>query len=222
MSWELFGKSANRGECWQPCRREYKVIDEEGKEMIMKNNFVMSAKDLCSLSVLDKLGFVDCFKIEGRNRGADYVAKVVSVYRRGIDAVKEGRFDEELVEELVGGLEEVYNKGFSTGFLVDYPYHERCGVYGSEATKKKVFLGKVSKYYGKISVMEFKVESEGFKVGDKLLAIGPTTGCMEVIVEEIRDKSGSISEGKKGLVVAVKVGSKVREGDKVYLVRERF
>jgi len=149
MSQELFGKSANRGECWQPCRREYKVTDEEGKEMIMDNNFVMSAKDLCALPILDKLMFVDCLKIEGRNRGASYVSKVVSVYRRAIDALKMEEFTEELVNSLVEELREVYNKDFSTGFFVDYPHHQRADIYGSKASTEKVLLGKVENYYKK-------------------------------------------------------------------------
>lgn len=139
MSQELFNKSANRGECLQPCRREYKVIDEENKEMVMQNNFIMSAKDLCALPILDKLTFVDCFKIEGRNRGAQYVSKVVSVYRRALDAIEEGEFNEQLVASLTEELKEVYNKDFSRGFFVDYPYHDRTNLYGSKATTEKYY-----------------------------------------------------------------------------------
>lgn len=223
MSYELFGKSANRGECWQPCRREYKVIDEEGKEMIMENNFVMSARDLCVLPLLPKLiklG-IDCFKIEGRSRGADYVFKVVSVYRTAIDAIKEGKFDENLVNELTEQLKEVYNKGLSTGFYIDYPHHERCDTYGSKATKEKVFLGKVNNFYNKINVAEFKVESEGFKVGDKLGFVGDTTGCCEQIISEIHNDAGKIERARKGELVSVKLDNKVRENDQVYLIKNR-
>jgi len=222
MSWELFGKSANRGECWQPCRREWKVVDpEEGREMKVENNFVMSPKDLCALPILDKLQFVDSFKIEGRNRDAYYVKKVVSVYRRAIDAISEGKFGGELVKNLMLELREVYNKDFSCGYFVDYPHHSLAGVYGSKATVEKVQLGKIGKYFVKVSVMEFKVECEEFMVGDKLLVEGPTTGCMEVKVLEIHDDSGIVEKGEKGMVVSVKVPDRVREGDKVYLVKER-
>ena len=221
MSQELFNKSANRGECLQPCRREYKVIDEEGKEMIMDNNFIMSAKDLCALPLLPKLieTGADCLKIEGRNRGADYVSKVVSVYREAIEAIKTNNFTEELVKKLTEELKKVYNKDFSTGFLVDYPHHQRCNVYGNKSTVRKILLGKVSNYYSKINVAEFKVESESFKIGDKLMFIGPTTGCVEVVVEESHNDSGKIDEAKKGEIVSVKVNSKVRENDLVYLVK---
>jgi len=224
MSYELFGKSANRGECWQPCRREWKVVDmEEGNEMVMENNFVMSAKDLCALPLLPTLikAGIDCFKIEGRNRGADYVHKVVTVYRRALDAVKEEKFDDRLIEELMGELKQVYNKEFSTGFYVDYPHHQRCDAYGSKATTEKVILGKVSNFYNKKSVAEFKVESEAFRIGDKLCFIGPTTGYEEIIVEEIHNDDGKIKEAKKGEIISVKVDSKVRENDKVFLIRER-
>ena len=221
MSQELFNKSANRGECLQPCRREFKVTDEEGNEMIMENNFIMSAKDLCALSLLPELvnSGIDCFKIEGRNRGADYVSKVVSVYKRALKAIREGIFNDKLVEELTEELKEVYNKDFSTGFLVEYPYHERSDTYGSKATTKKVLLGKVSNFYSKIRVAEFRVESEGFKVGDKLGFIGNKTGYYEQIVEEIHDDSGMIEEAGKGQVVSVKLKHVVREGDKVYLIK---
>ena len=224
MSQELFNKSANRGECLQPCRREWKVIDqEEGHEMVMENNFIMSAKDLCALPFLPKLieAGIDCFKIEGRNRGAAYVSKVVLVYKRAFQAIKENNYSEELINQLTEELKEVYNKGFSTGFYVDYPYHERCKLYGSKATTKKIQIGKVSNFYGKIQVVEFKVESEGFKVGDKIAFAGPTTGYYEQMVEEIHDDSGKIEGANKGDIVSVKLNSLVRENDKVYLVRKR-
>ena len=221
MSQELFNKSANRGECLQPCRREYKVIDEEDKEMIMENNFVMSAKDLCALPLLDKLQFVDSLKIEGRNRGAEYVFKVVQVYRKAIDAIKKGKFNQDLVDELMPELESVYNKEFSTGFLIDYPHHERAREYGSKATTEKVQLGKVSNFYNKLSVAEFKLESAGIKTGDKLSFTGPTTGFEEITVEEIHTDEGKVKEANKGEVVSIKLEFKARENDKVYLVKER-
>jgi U32 family peptidase len=221
MSHELFNKSANRGECLQPCRREYKVIDEEDKEMIMDNNFIMSAKDLCALPFLNKLQFASSSKIEGRNRGAMYVSKVISVYRKAIDAVKGNTLNEELIKQLTEELKEVYNKGFSKGFFVDYPHHERAKLYGSKATKERVQLGKVSNFYNKINVAEFKLESEGIKLGDKIAFEGPTTGFEEVIVEEIHTDKGKIEQAEKGEVISIKISFKTRENDKVYLVKER-
>ena len=222
MSQELFNKSANRGECLQPCRREYKVTDkEEGHEMVMDNNFVMSAKDLCALPVLDKLTFVDCLKIEGRNRGADYVSKVVSVYRKAVEAIKENKFNKELVTELTEELKQVYNKDFSTGFFIDYPHHQRADLYGSKATTKKVQIGKASNFYKNISAVEFKVECDKVKVGDKITFIGPTTGCEEMVVSEMHDHSGKIEKAEKGTLITIKTDFLVRENDKVYLVKER-
>ena len=221
MSQELFGKSANRGECLQPCRRDYIVTDEEGKQMKLENNFVMSAKDLCTLPMLDKLMFVDSLKIEGRNRGAEYVFKVTKVYRDALDAIKKKKFNQELVARGTETLQEAYNKDFSTGFLVDYPHHQRCNVYGSKATLEKVQLGKVINYYKKLGVAEIKVESTGFSVGDKLAFTGPTTGYAELVAEEIADDSGKIIKAGKRAVVTVKTGFLVRENDKVYLVKKR-
>ncbi|MFH1682727.1 MAG: U32 family peptidase [Candidatus Woesearchaeota archaeon] len=222
MSYELFDKSANRGECLQPCRREYAVTDEEGKQMKMENNFVMSAKDLCALPLLVKLISigVDCLKIEGRNRGAAYVHKVVSVYRRALDAINEGTFNYVLTSELMAELKEVYNKDFSTGFLVDYPHHERCDSYGNKSETKRSQLGKVSNYYDQKKVAEFKVETEEFSVEDRLSFVGPTTGYVEVVVSEIHDDNGKLETAKKGMVVSVKVDQKVRKNDKVFLIKK--
>src|SRR3989344_4561932 len=197
MSQELFKKSANRGECLQPCRREYKVIDEEGKEMILENNFVMSAKDLCTLPLLPRLieAGIDSFKIEGRNRGAEYVFKVTCAYRKALDVLTKNKliknnpikhalikrqFTPKLIEKLLAQLKEVYNKGFSTGFYVEYPYHELSNVYGSKATTEKVLLGKVSNFYKKNSIAEFKIESLGLSAADKIAFTGSTTGYVEM------------------------------------------
>jgi len=153
MSYELFGKSANRGECLQMCRREYKIIDEENKEMKLNHNFVMSAKDLCALPLLPKIlsTGVCSLKIEGRNRGAEYVHTVVSAYREALDAINAKKFNEELIKRLMERLQTVFNKEFSSGYLVEYPHHERTNVYGSKATQEKVQLGKVSNFYPKKS-----------------------------------------------------------------------
>jgi U32 family peptidase len=221
MSQELFNKSANRGECLQPCRRDYKVIDEENKEMIMDNNFIMSAKDLCALPLLNNLMFANSLKIEGRNRGAMYVSKVVEIYRKAIDAVKNNQFNEKLIQELLPQLESVYNKGFSKGFLINYPHHQRANEYGSKSTTKRVQLGKVSNFYNKIGVAEFKIECEGFKIGDKLAFEGPTTGFEEMIITEIHTDKGKVKEVKKGEIVSIKINFKTRENDKVYLIKNR-
>jgi len=224
MSEELFDKSANRGECLQPCRREFKVVDEEEKQMKMNNNFIMSAKDLCALPLLDKiigLG-VDSIKIEGRNRRADYVSKVVSVYRKAIDAIKSKKFTKELIDSLMEELKSIYNKDFSSGYFVDYPHHERCDVYGSKSTMEKMQLGKVDNFYNEKMVAELKIESYGFKKGDKLGFLGNKTGYHEQVIEELKDyDENDIEETEKGKVVTVKLDKKVRKNDEVYLIKKR-
>jgi U32 family peptidase len=221
MSEELYKKSANRGECLQPCRRQYRAIGDDGKEMVLENNFIMSAKDLCALPLLPKLqeAGVISLKIEGRNRGAEYVSKVVSVYREALDAMAAGNFSEKLIFKLTKKLEEVYNKGFTQGFYVDYPHHMLSDTDGNKATTRKVQIGKVSNYYDKISVAEFKVESEGLKLGNKLGFLGDTTGYYEQVVEEIHDDNGKLENAEKGMIVSVKLNARVRIGDKVFLVK---
>ena len=223
LSQELFQKSANRGECLQPCRREYKIIDEEGKEMLVENNFILSAKDLCALPILQELVSlkIDSFKIEGRNRGADYVFRVVSTYRKAIEAIEKEQFTPGLINELTEELKKVYNKGFSQGFLADYPYHEKAAIHGSLAKEQKVLLGKVSNFYKKVSAAEFKVESDGFSVGDKLAFVGDSTGYVEEKVSDIRNEQGKIKKAEKGEIVTVALSSAVRANDQVYLLKER-
>lgn len=223
MSQELFQKSANRGECLQSCRREYTVFDDEGKQMKMENNFIMSAKDLCTLPILDQLVKlnINCFKIEGRSRPADYVFKVTRAYRQALDAINTNTFTKELQHTLMQQLQEVYNKEYSTGFFVDYPYHERCNLYGSKSTIEKVLLGKVSNFYPKPSVVEFKLDNTNFKLGDKLAFLGPTTGYVEYTPTEIHTDNSLTTEAKQGEIITLKLSQKVRINDQVYLLKSR-
>lgn len=223
MSQELFNKSANRGECLQSCRREYTVFDDEGKPMKMENNFIMSAKDLCTLPILDKLVSlnINSFKIEGRNRPTDYVFKVVSAYRQALDAIKNNMFTEELKTKLIRQLEEVYNKDFSRGFYVDYPYHERCNLYGSNSSVEKFLLGKVSNFYSRQNVVEFKLDNSDLKLGEKLAFIGPTTGYVEQIITEMHNDEGLTLEAKQGEIITIKLPQKVRINDQVYILTDR-
>ena len=222
MSYELFGKSANRGECLQPCRREYKITDEENKEMKLENNYIMSAKDLCVLPLLPRLVELGIcsYKIEGRNRGAEYVFKVVSAYRKALIAIENKTFSEELSNQLIEQLREVYNKDYSTGFYVNYPHHERTNVHNSKATTEKVQIGKVSNFYPQKSVVEFKIESSEISMGEKLAFIGSTTGYYEEEITEMHDENGSIETAKQSTLVAVKLKQKVRENDKVFVIRK--
>ncbi len=223
MSYELFNKSANRGECLQPCRREYTVTDEDGKKMALENNFVLSAKDLCTLPILPELAAlgVHCLKIEGRNRGPDYVSKIIIAYKTALQAIEKKEWDEEFCQRLMKEVESVYNKGFSKGFLADYPHHDRSDVYGSKATVEKAIIGKVSNFYSQKNVAEIKVESSSFRTGDVIAFTGPTTGYFEENVSEIKSDDGCCDLAEKGAVVTVKVSGKVRENDAVYLLKKR-
>jgi putative protease len=213
MSEFEFKKSANRGECLQPCRREYVITDEEGKQLKLGKNFVMSPKDLCALPIIDKLikAKIDAFKIEGRNRSPEYVKTVTEVYREAIDKGYK--------PSLLKKLKTVYNRGFSTGFFLGIPTKEDwANVYGSKATTRKVYIGKIIHFYNKIKVAEIKIETKGLKIGDSLMIQGPTTGVYEQKLNSIEIKHKKIRQAKKGKTVAVKLNKIARKNDKVYII----
>lgn len=220
MSHHLFGQSANRGECVQPCRREYEVIDSATeKSLIIGEDYVMSPKDLCTIEFIDQLieAGIDSFKIEGRKRAPEYVAKVVSVYRKAIDLYFEGKLTTELKKQFLRELETVYNRGFSTGFYFGVPSSEDyAGVEGSKATTRKVYVGKVLNYYKQPEIAHLLIESGELKVGDTILFIGETTGVIETIVERMLVNEIENSLASKGDEVTLKTPSLVRRNDKLY------
>ncbi|MBU0758707.1 MAG: U32 family peptidase [Nanoarchaeota archaeon] len=221
----LYGRSANRGDCIQPCRRSYTINDtEEDKELVLESNFVMSAKDLCSIKFLDEIieAGVDSLKIEGRTKGADYVKVVVESYRRALTAYKEGKLDDELKEELEEKLSTVYNRGFSKGFYRGVPRDsDFADQYGGVNTKKKVFVGKVANFYKNIRVADIIVQDKGFRKGDELVIIGPTTGCIMQKIGSIEiDKGRKIGSAEKGMTVGVKLDEIARKNDMVYIIVE--
>lgn len=222
MSHHLFGKSANRGECIQPCRREYEVFDPAiGKSLIIGEDYVMSPKDLCTIEFIDQLieTGIDSFKIEGRKRAPEYVAKAVSVYRQAIDLHFKGKLTEEKKKELLTELEKVYNRGFSSGFYFDVPSsNEYSGVEGSKATTRKSYIGKVLNYYKEIQVAHILLESGKIKIEDELLIMGETTGVLDIKLEKfsVNDIENSIAH--RGDEITLKVPSLVRRNDKVYLI----
>ncbi|MDD5177962.1 MAG: U32 family peptidase [Candidatus Nanoarchaeia archaeon] len=218
MSQEIFGKSANRGECLQPCRREYIIKDVDREyELKLGNNYVLSPKDLCSIPFIERLMFLDAFKIEGRGRSPEYVKVVTSAYRRAIDAYYSNELDDKLKKELMKEVSGVYNRGFHSGFYFKVPGGEGfAGSYGSQATKKKIYIGKIINYYKKNNVLVLKVEAEKIKVGNTLLIIGNKTGVKEIKVKEIMKNNQAISEAKKGDIITMR-SEVVRENDQVYL-----
>lgn len=230
MSHHLFGKSANRGECVQPCRREYEVYDSSiDKSLIVGEDYIMSPKDLCTIEFIDQLieSGIDSFKIEGRKRAPEYVAKVVSVYRQAIDlyfADKDGKHEnlltDEKKKELLSELEKVYNRGFSSGFYFDVPSSEEyAGVHGSRSTTRKVYIGKVVNYFKDIEIAHIILETGNLNVGDNILIIGETTGVLEIKIElmSVNDKTNQTA--KKGDEITLKIPSLVRRNDKVYLIK---
>jgi len=222
LSQELFGRSANRGDCLQPCRRDYIVKDsEEGHELSLGNNYVMSPKDLCSLPFIDKLieSGISAFKIEGRNRSPEYVKTVSSCYREAIDAYFDGKLTVELKKRLVERLKTVYNRGFSSGFYLGMPTSKDfTDVYGSKATTRKKYVGYVRNFYKKMGVAEIKLEAGDLKVGTILMFQGKTTGVVEQKVDSMELNHKKVGKGKKGQSVAVKVKGLVRENDRVYVI----
>jgi len=221
ISQSLYGKSANRGECLQPCRREYEIKDKEtGFKLKLGNNYILSPKDLCVLPVLDKIikAKIDALKIEGRNRSPEYVAITTKVYREAIDAYYKKRFSKKLVDKLTKELKKVYNRGFSTNFYLGIPDKKTyTDEYGSKATKRKKYLGYVKNFYKKINVAEIKLESGSIKIGDNLLIIGNKTGVIEEKINSMEINHKKVKQAKKGQRVAIKFKNKVRENDKVYL-----
>jgi U32 family peptidase len=222
MSHHLFGPSANRGECIQPCRREFEVKDTTtGKSMIMGEDYVLSAKDLCTIEFIDKLieSGIDSFKIEGRKRSPEYVAKVVSVYRRAIDLYFENKLTGEIKKDFLKELEEVYNRGFSSGFYFGKPGSEDyADIYGSKATTRKEYVGVVINYYKKSKIADISLESGKVSVNDKLLIIGHTTGVVNLSVNNIIKDETEINTAEKGDRITFPCESIVRPHDRVYLV----
>ena len=231
LSLHEYGASANRGSCYQICRRGYEVTDlETGSRLVVDNKYIMSPKDLCTIEFMDKIidAGVTVFKIEGRARSAEYVKRTASCYRRAADAVCEGRYSPELAAELKKELSEVFNRGFWDGYYQGARLGEWSEVYGSKATRKKVYSGKITNWFGKIGVAEILVESAPLKTGDRILVMGPSTGVVEMDVPEIRVDLKPVSEAVKGEYCSIPVDAsllegcdgKLRRSDKVYIWTE--
>ena len=220
LSLHNLGGSANRGSCMQVCRRGYSVKDyESDTELLVDNKYIMSPKDLKTIDFIDEMieAGVSVFKIEGRARSAEYVLTTVQCYKEALRAVENGEFTEEKKAEWNRRLATVFNRGFWNGYYLGQRLGEWSPHYGSSATEKKQYVGKVTKYYSKLGVGEFKVEAADIHLGDRLLIIGPTTGALYVTADEIHT-DGPATEALKGQYAAVKVPEKVRPADKVYLI----
>lgn len=221
LSLNTCGASANRGTCYQVCRRGYRVTDlESGNELVIDNQYIMSPKDLCTITFMDKLidAGVRVLKIEGRARSAEYVRRCASCYRQAADAVCEGRYTPELAAALESRLAEVFNRGFWDGYYQGAKLGEWSKVYGSSATRKKVYCGKVNNWFDRIDVAEIQVESAALQLGDEILVIGATTGVVERKVADLRIDFNSAAMAPKGVRCSVAFpGERLHRGDRVYI-----
>lgn len=221
LSLDNLGHSANRGECLQVCRRGYAVRDvETGMELDIQNKYIMSPKDLKTIGFIDRMmkAGVKVFKIEGRARSAEYVSTVVSCYKEAISAVCEGTYTAERIEEWNTRLSTVFNRGFWDGYYLGQRLGEWSNVYGSQATEKKVYVGRGVKYFSRLGVGEFKIEAASINKGDELLIIGPTVGARRFKAEDIFYNDQSVDVAKQGWSVSMIVPDKVRSSDKLYKI----
>lgn len=228
MSQMAFNQSANRGECRQPCRREYEIRDvRDGKEFLIGSDYVMSPRDLCTLPFLDKLLAVgiDSLKIEGRGRSPEYVSETTACYRAFIDFYydnnQSGGFSQELEalkKTLMQRLDAVFHRGFSDGFFFGRQIGEWSGGNGSKATHRKVHVGVVTNFFRKVMVAEIRVEGAGFAQGDELMFQGVATGVATQVVESIEEAFKPVKQAEKGCLVGVKLAELVRENDQVYIM----
>lgn len=211
--------SANRGACIQNCRKSYIVIDkEEGVEFEVDNEYIMSAKDLCTIDFLDQIleTGIKVLKIEGRGRSADYVYTVTKCYREAIDAVTDGTYSSEKITEWKKRLETVFNRGFWDGYYLGKKMGEWNNEYGSKATKRKVYIAKGVKFYEQPQIGEFQIESNSLGIGDEIIITGPTTGYIETTVTSIKVNNIDSTKAGKGDIITIPVPEKIRRSDKLY------
>jgi U32 family peptidase len=222
MSIAQYNHSANRGQCLQPCRREYLLRDAEtGDELVFNNGYVMSPSDLCTIEILDKLieTGVEILKIEGRGRGPEYVDVVVKSYSSALKLIKDGNFTNENKKCLISNLEKVFNRGFwHGGYYLGEKIGEWSGVYGSKAKEKKETLGFVENYFNEKEVAQINITTNKIEQGQEIMITGPTTGVVRFSVEEFFVNGIKSNLAKKNDDFTIKVPKKVRKNDSVFLI----
>lgn len=220
MSLALYNRSANRGECVQPCRRKYRVIDEETQnELMIDNHYIMSPKDLCTIGVLDQIisTGVNILKIEGRGRSPEYVHAVVSAYREAIDAIASKTYSQEKIDAWMNKIRCVYNRGFwEGGYYLGEKLGEWSGAGGSRALKRKIFAGTITHYFPKIQVAECLLQSSPLQVGDEILITGSTTGVVEGKIHSLHTDA-KVDRAEIGVKAAFPISTRVRKNDKLYV-----
>jgi U32 family peptidase len=223
MSLHTQNAAANRGACVQNCRRPYTVTDTEtGEQLEIDNEYIMSPKDLCTIDILDQLidSGVDVLKIEGRTKGAEYVQVVTKSYRAALDAVLDGTYTAEKAAAWKTEMETVYNRGFWEGYYLGRKLGEWTPQPGSAATEKKIYIGKGSKYYPKISIGEFILESGSLKIGDTMMVTGPKCGMVKETIATLMVNGEPAAEAVKGDKITLKFETKVTPSDKLYKIVE--
>ena len=223
MAYYTHGQSANKGECTQPCRREYEIKSVDGDEsFIVGKDYVMSPKDLCAIEFIDQLidAGIDSFKVEGRMRSAEYARVVTNVYREAIDAHFDGRLNDDLKAEMKERLGQVYNRGFSSGFYFGEPDGAKSDRLGH--SYEKIYVGEVKKYYKKIGVADILLRTRSLKKGEEILVIGKTTPACMATIEEIERDKRPVDEVAKGQHAGIKLPFKVNARDKVFLWKKKW
>ena len=219
LSLHATGCSANRGACRQICRHAYKLVDRDtGEELNAEGTYLLSPKDLCTIDFLDR--FVDAgvrvLKIEGRARPAEYVKRVVECYDRALRAIEHGSFTPEKIAKLKDELSTVFNRGFWGGYYLNQPVVELSQNYGSSATVKKVYVGKVTNVFKKIKVAEVLVEASPLELGQKILISGETTGAVEFKPDQIWVDERPAEVAVQGKKCSIKLPQPVHRGDRLY------
>jgi putative protease len=220
LSLHTNNSSANRGACVQNCRRTYTVTDEEGNQLEIDNEYIMSPKDLCTIGFLDQVidAGVKVLKIEGRGRAPEYVKEVTKCYKEAVQSIQVGTYTKEKIAGWNERLATVYNRGFWDGYYLGRELGEWSPGHGSQATTKKKYVGKGVKYFPKINVAEFKMESHSLKVGDRIMVTGPTTGVVEKTIEEMRVDDQLVEVVEKGVSFSMAFDEVIRPSDKLYRV----
>ena len=224
LSLDNYNFSSNRGACNQPCRRAYRIIDEENEiELKVDNPYILSPKDLCTIGILDKIlkAGVSILKIEGRGRPPEYVNVVTQCYHEAIEAISNGTYTQERVAEWTQRLRSVYNRDFWGGYYLGCKTGEWADHYGSQATRVKHRIGKVTNFFSKLSVAEIRVEEDPLTVGDEIIITGNTTGVYEDTVTEIRVDTVPAEQALKGTYCSIPVRSVVHRGDQVFIWQVR-
>lgn len=218
LSLHEYNRSANRGGCLQTCRRAYVVTDKEtGSQLEVDHEYIMSPKDLCTISFMDRMieAGVTVFKIEGRARSSEYVKTVAQCYSEAAQSIADGTYSREKIDEWVKRLDSVFNRGFWGGYYLGKKLGEWSEVYGNRSPRRKAYIAKCTNYFSNIGVAEFLIESGELRVGDSILVLGPTTGVVEQVVSEIRVDLKPTEVAKKGEHFSISI-DKIRRSDRLY------